>query len=424
MPPKPLTAIIVGAGHRGLGCGRYALSHPDEFRIVGVADPNEFRQRQTAETHGFGPEMCFGSAEELAARPQLADAVINATMDRQHVPTALPLLARGYHMLLEKPMAVSEAELRALQAAAEQHQRLVMVCHVLRYAPFYAEIKRRVAAGEIGDLVSLMTVENVSYHHMAVGFVRGKWRRQGDGSTMLMAKCCHDLDLLAWLKSGTPPVAVASLGSLMHFRPERAPAGSGSRCLVDCTIEATCPYSARKHYVEQGLWGMYAWQSIEDQAQTEENKLRSLREDNPFGRCVWRCDNDVVDHQTVAVEFADGSTASHTMNGGTARPCRSMHLVGTTGEIQGVMEEGAFVVRHPDARAGHEYSEERVEVSVRGDGHGGGDGRLVEDFVRMLRGEPRSLSCTDLADSINGHLIGFAADRSREEGRRVELIGA
>lgn len=421
MPSKPVTAVVVGAGHRSVCYARYGLNHPDELKIVAVADPNEFRRAQVAREHGIPNEMCFASAEQLAARPRLADAAINGTMDRLHVLTALPLLEAGYDMLLEKPIAPTAEEVLQLRDAARRHGSRVMICHVLRYAPFYAAVRQRVADGEIGDLLSIQTQENVSYHHMAVGFVRGKWSRAETSAPMLMAKCCHDLDLITWMKSGTAPTAVSSFGSRTHFRPERAPAGSGTRCLLDCAIEADCPYSARKHYIEQGLWGFYAWECIEHESPDADRKLESLAEDNPFGRCVWACDNDVVDHQSVIVEFADGCTAAHNMIGGTSRPCRSIHLIGTEGEIQGVMDEGSYVVRHPDARAGHEYSEERVEINVKGDGHGGGDHRLVADFVRVLRGEPASISTTSLEDSIYGHLIGFAAEESRRERAVVPI---
>lgn len=418
---KQKTAIIVGAGHRGLCYASYALTHPEDFKIVGVAEPNEFRRNQAAQIHGFGPEMCFESAGELAAKGQLADAIINCTMDTEHVPTSLPLLEAGYDMLLEKPIAAVESEVRKLLAVARKHQRTVMICHVLRYAPFYAAIRKRVLDGEIGDLISVMTVENVSYHHMASCFVRGKWSQFDMSSSMLMSKCCHDLDLITWMKSGIAPTHVASFGGRTHFRTENAPVGSGTRCLVDCEIEENCDYSCRKHYLEQNLWGSYAWQSIEEDL-SPENKIRSLKEDNPHGKCVWRSDNDVVDHQTVIVEFADGSTASHNLNGGTSKPCRSIHLVGTKGEIQGINEDCVFFVRHPDARAGHEYSEERVEIDAGSDGHGGGDLRLVEDFVQTLQGKPRSISCTDLEDSIYGHLIGFTADNARIEHKSLEIV--
>jgi predicted dehydrogenase len=421
---RVLTGVLVGAGHRGILYAKYALKHPDELKIVGVADPNDLRRSEIVLAHKIDPQGCFRTAEALAAHPPIADAIINATMDRHHVPTSLPLLEAGYHLLLEKPIATTESDLLALRDAARRNGRIVMICHVLRYAPFYAEIRKQVADGQLGDIIAIETAEYVSYHHMTVGFVRGKWNRKDKcESSMLMAKCCHDLDLITWMKSGVPPRRVSSFGSLMHFRPENAPPGSGTRCLVDCRIEQSCPYSARKIYVDRKKWGFYAWEGIEHLGKdpTDEQKLQSLREDNPYGRCVWRCDNDVVDHQSVMVEFADGSTASHNMIGGAAKPAREIHLVGTKGEIQGRMEDGMFFVRYPDPSDKKMYCEQRVDVTVRGDMHGGGDMRLVGDFLRTLRGEPASISCTALEDSIHGAQIGFAADRSMNEHRPVEI---
>lgn len=430
MPPTPLTAAIVGAGHRAVLYASYAHLHPEELRIVAIAEPDDLRRNLSAEAHGIPPERRFRSAEDLAAAGRLADFAINGTMDTQHVPTSLPLLGAGYHLLLEKPFATNEGELWQLVDAARRNERLVGICHVLRFAPFYAEIRARVAAGAIGQVLNVQTTEHVSYHHMAVAFVRGKWNSQGRcGSSMLMSKCCHDLDLIVWMKSGVHPTAVSSFGSLTYFRPERAPAGAGSRCLVDCPIEADCPYSARKHYIDHpDRWAFYVWQPIEHLPNpTIADKIASLAGDNPFGRCVWKCDNDVVDHQSLAIAFADGATATHNMVGGAAKPSRSIHLLGTDGEIEGHLEDSRFVIRHIDPRPGHETAEEVVDLRIRGDmhgaagGHGGGDLRLVRDFVRVVRGEEPSLSTTSLEDSVYGHLIGFAADRAREEGRVVPM---
>lgn len=430
MPSTPLTAVIVGAGHRARVYASYALEHPDELRVVAVADPNPLRREMVAAEHNLPPERCYESAEELAAQGRLADLAINGTMDTQHVPTTLPLLGAGYHVLLEKPFATYEEELWQLVRAARANQRHVGICHVLRFAPFYAAVRARVATGEIGDILNVQTVEHVSYHHMAVGFVRGKWAsKERGGSSMLMAKCCHDLDLLVWMKSGVAPRTVASIGGQFQFRPDRAPAGAGTRCLVDCPIEADCLYSARKHYLDHPeRWRYYVWQPLEHLANpTMEDKIASLKADNPYGRCVWRCDNDVVDHQSLVVGFADGATATHNMVGGTSRPVRTIHLVGTRGEIQGTFEDSRFVVRHIDPRPGHEYTEEVVDLKQGGDmhgafaGHGGGDLRLVGDFLRVVRGEAPSLSTTSLEDSVYGHLLGFYADRAMEEGRVLEL---
>ncbi len=419
--PQKLTTVLVGLGHRARTYGSYTFASPEELEIVGLADPDPGRLERTASVFDVPPERRFRSAEELAAQPRFADAAINGTMDRQHVPTTLPLLDAGYHVLLEKPIAPGQDELLSLLLATRKSGRTLMICHVLRYAPFYAAIRQRVLDGEIGQIISINTSERVSYHHMAAAYVRGKWRQRAE-NPMLLAKCCHDLDLLCWFKSGTRPQRVASHGSLTYFRPDKAPPGAGMRCLVDCPIEPTCPYSARKHYIEQGLWGFYAWDALEHlENPTLEDRLESLRTDNPVGRCVWRCDNDVVDHQAVIVEFADGCVATHTLVGGTARPCRTVHLVGTLGEIEGVMEEGAFTIRKPDARAGHEYSEETVDMRVSGSMHGGGDLRLVGDFLRVLRGEPPSISTTTIEDSIYGHLIAYAADRAMLEHCVVDI---
>ncbi|MFP3904921.1 MAG: Gfo/Idh/MocA family oxidoreductase, partial [Armatimonadota bacterium] len=300
--------------------------------------------------------------------------------------------------------------------------RKLLIGHVLRHAPFYVEIRNRVAAGDIGEIMSVNTTERVGYHHMAVAFIRGKWNQRETSNPFLMAKCCHDLDLICWMKSGIGPERVASFGSLMYFKEENAPEGSGTRCLVDCDIEEDCPYSARKNYIEQGLWPTYAWDNLEHiENPTEEQKLESLRTDNPHGRCVWRCDNTIVDHQNVIIEFEDGATASHVLTGGTARASRTMHLVGTEGEIEGDLHDGSFVIRHPDAREGHEYRETPVDVNVSGRMHGGGDMRLVADFVRVLQGQEPSLSTTDIMDSIYSHMIAFAADEAMQHNTVVPI---
>lgn len=420
---RPIEAVIVGAGHRSLLYASYSEQHPEELKIVGVIDPDPQRCREIAERFGFAQDRCWASVSEFTVGERFADIAINGTMDQLHVETTLPLLLAGYDVLLEKPIGVSEEEVLELHKTAKALNRKVIICHVLRYAPFYAAIRQRIEDGAVGEVLSLQTTENVSYHHMATAFVRGKWNSLAScQSTLLMAKCCHDLDLIAWMKGSIRPTKVASFGSLMQFRPEKAPAGAGTRCLVDCPLESECTYSARKMYVKQGLWGAYVWDFKELGPQpSEAEKLESLRTDNPYGRCVWRCDNDVVDHQAVIVEFEDFSTANHNLVGTASRPCRSIHIMGTQGEIQGVMEEGRFVIRHPDSSSDQAYSEEWVELNVSDDMHGGGDLRLVADFLRILRGEEPSLSYTSLDQSIHGHQIGFAADHSRLENK-IEVI--
>ena len=423
---KPITAVIVGAGHRALEYASYSKQRPDILKIVGVADPNPIRREKVAREYNLLPENCFQTAEELAQKGKIAEAVINGTMDKDHVPTSLKLLEAGYHILLEKPFAINKDEMWDLVRAAKKFERHVAICHVLRYAPFYTTIKKLVAAGEIGEIINIQTTEHVSYHHMAVAFVRGKWNnKEACGSSMLMAKCCHDLDLIMWMKSGIRPVKVASFGSLSQFTSKNAPAGAGTRCLVDCKIEEQCLYSARKHYIDHPeRWAMYVWNILQgDEQPSLAEKEQSLKTDNPHGRCVYRCENDVVDRQSVLIEFEDGCTCTHNLIGGTAKPSRAIHLIGTLGEIQGALEDSRFMVRKIDPRPGCEYTEDVIELDIEGDmfgsvgGHGGGDLRLVADFCQFLLGGTPSISSTDLNDSIYGHLVGFLAEEARLKGK-------
>ena len=423
------TAVIIGAGHRAVIYASYAEAHPDELEIVGMADLLPLRREQMAARFHLPPERCFESVEQLVRVPRFADCAINGTMDHQHVPTSLPLLAAGYDLLLEKPFATNEEEMWQLVHAARRYGRKVAICHVLRYAPFYTAIRQRVIDGVIGDIINVQAAEHVSYHHVAVGFVRGKWsRRSYCGSGMLMAKSCHDLDLITWMKSGIRPRRVASYGSNFQFRPERAPAGAGTRCLVDCPVEADCLYSARKMFLDHpDRWSFYVWDSLEHLANpTIEDKIESLKT-SPYGQCVWKTDMDVVDHQSVLIDFEDGSTATLNMIGGASRPSRTIHLLGTRGEIRGCLEDSCFTILRPDPRPGCETAEEVVDLNQGGDmvgaggGHAGGDMRLVADFLRLMRGEPRSISLTDLEDSVSGHLIGFCAERAAAAGAGVEI---
>ena len=423
---EQLSCVIVGAGNRGLV---YAQACPERIKVVGVADPSPVRRAQAARRFGLAPARCFESAESLAAHSKLADFIINATMDHQHVCTTLPLLERGYDVLLEKPFATSEEEMWRLVAAVRASGRKVVICHVLRHAPFYAEIRKRVAKGVIGDILNIQATEHVSYDHMAVAFARGKWNRTDDcKSSMLMAKCCHDLDLIAWMKGGVRPAKVASFGSNFQFRPENAPTGAGTRCLVDCEVEKDCLYSARKHYIDHpDRWAFYVWRPLEHIEQpTLEEKIESLKT-SPYGRCVWKTDMDIVDHQSVLIDFEDGCTATLNMVGGTPKASRSIHLLGTRGEILGCLEDSKFTIRRIDPRPGHEFAEEVVDLKVRGDmsgahgGHAGGDGRLVSDFLDYIGGKPASLSTTNIEDSVAGHLIGFCANRALRENKTVAV---
>lgn len=426
---KPITGVIVGAGHRSLEYAGYALENPDKFKIVGVVDPQQHRLDVAAEKHEIPQENCFASVEELVARGKIADCAINGTMDQLHIPTSLPLLEAGYDILLEKPFAVNEDEMWQLVEASRKHGRKVLICHVLRYAPFYNLIRQKIIEGQLGKIMNIQTNEHVSYHHEATAFVRGKWNcKDACGSGHLMAKCCHDLDLIMWMFSGNAPTTVSSFGSRMFFREENAPEGSGKRCLVDCKVESTCPYSAKKLYLDNKLWGFYAWEDIEHYGETsDEFKLEHLKTDSRYGRCVWRSDNSIVDHQSVLLRFADGATATHNMVTGTARAQRTIHILGTKAELYGDFDNSKFEIRTPSPDAEGNYETEEFDLNITGDfhgmsgGHGGGDLRLAADFVEYISGGHPSIACTTIEDSIYGHLTGFRAEQARETGSIVSI---
>lgn len=434
MNDRPITAIIVGAGHRAFVYSELAKTNPEMLKIVGVADPNPIRRKKAMDYFGFNEDMCFENAEELAKKGKLADTVINGTMDEQHLETAVPLLDAGYDMLLEKPFATNEDEMWQIVECAKKNNAKVMICHVLRYTPFYYSIKERIANGEIGEIINIQTNEHVSYHHLSTSYVRGKWANSKKSHTsMLLAKCCHDLDIMMWMMADTKPKQISSFGGKFQFKPENAPKGAGTICMKDCPLVDSCVYSTKRLYIDHpDRWAFYVWDALEGKENvTIDDKIALMQSDSPYARCIYKCDNDVVDHQSVMVNFENGATGTHNMVGGSAEPRRSIHIIGTKGEIFGNFEESKFTVLKinpsPDAH-NEECDVEEVDLRVTGDmvgaygGHGGGDERLAEDFVKYIRGEAPSLACTSIFDSVAGHLSVYRADKSRENDGQVQNI--
>lgn len=428
MENKPITAIIVGAGHRSFVYSELAKTNPEMLKIVGVADPNPIRRKKAMDYFGFKEDMCFENAEELAKKGKLADTVINGTMDEQHLETAVPLLDAGYDMLLEKPFAPNEEEMRQIVNCAKKNNSKVMICHVLRYTPFYYAIKERIVNGEIGDIINIQTTEHVSYHHLSTSYIRGKWANSDKCHTsMLLAKCCHDLDIIMWMMSETKPKQISSFGGKFQFKPENAPKEAGTICMKDCPLVNTCVYSTKRLYIDHpDRWAFYVWDALEGKKNISiEDKIALMKSDSPYARCIYKCDNNVVDHQSVLINFESGATGTHNMVGGSAEPRREIHIIGTKGEIFGNFEESKFTVLKidpsPDAH-NEECDVEEVDLRVTGDmvgaygGHGGGDERLAADFVKFIRGEKPSLACTSIFDSVAGHLSVYLADKSRENG--------
>lgn len=406
----PSTLVLIGAGNRGADVyGRYAFRHPEEFQFVAVAEPNAERRESFAAMHGIPPERTFNSWEDLLRGERLADAAVIATPDRLHYEPAMAAMALGYDVLLEKPLAVDPAQCLALEEEAAKRQRLLLACHVLRYSPFFATIGQLIAEGRIGRIISIQHNENVGYWHMAHSYVRGNWRNASESCPMILAKSCHDLDILLWLV-GADCRRLSSFGSLSFFRPENAPLGATERCLENCAVESSCPFSARRIYLGANTdWPV----SVISQDSSLEARTQALLE-GPYGRCVYGCDNDVVDHQVVAMEFTNGVTASLTMCGLTHDISRTIKIMGTAGEIRGHMEQNEIAL--------YTYADEFVTVlrPTRTESrHGGGDDGLMHALAGMLRAKRKDVA--GLKTAVQSHMMAFAAEEARVKGIVVEM---
>ena len=426
----PIRVVLVGAGNRADIYASVSLTYPEKLQVVGIVDPDPIRRELMRGKYQVPQENCFEDVFQFVAREKFADAVINGTMDHLHVETSIPVLEKGYDLLLEKPFAVNEAEMRRLDQVAKKNHSKVVIGHVLRYTDFYRAIKQHVLSGELGQIISIETCEHVNYHHMAVSYVRGKWRSEKLClAPMLLAKSCHDIDIMLWMMKETAPTSVASFGSDFQFGTNRKPEGAGSRCMTDCPYVDDCIFSAKANYLAAPRWKQYVWKCLEShEALTNELKEESLKTDNPYGKCVWDFERDGnVDHQTVILQFANGATGSFSMIGGSAKSERNIHIVGTKGELKGTFEDSRYVIRKmaPFTKSG--YSEAVYDLNERGDkigatgGHGGGDKKLVLDFIDYLNGNPISTSCATLEDSLISHLTVFRAEKARKTAQIIPI---
>ena len=429
---------------RGSGYARLA-AESGLARVVAVAEPDPVRRAAFAAEHAIPADGVFERWEDLLARPRPADAVVVATQDRLHAAPAIAAAGRGYHVLLEKPMAPTESEAAAIEAAARRAGVVLTVCHVLRYTPYTRALRKLLDEGRIGRVTTIQHLEPVGWWHQAHAFVRGNWGNEARSAPMLLAKACHDLDWIVHVK-GMLPSKVSSFGGLTYFRPDQAPAGSAERCL-DCGVERECLYSAKRFYLETCLPDpkLRAWPlaAVTDEM-TVDGVTRALRE-GPYGRCVYACDNDVVDNQVVNLEFPDGATASFTMTAFSAAAHRMTRIFGTRGVIEGdgrLLRLREFANATPAAKdGGGEAAEEVIDTGAAGgptagDGHGGGDRGVVEAFLAAVgggddgdgdrensdhEGARRRGVLSDAATSLATHRIVWAAERARHTGTVVTL---
>jgi predicted dehydrogenase len=409
---------VAGCGSRGQDTyTKILLTMPEKAVVVAAADLDPEKLAGMRRLTGIPESACYASAEEMLAQPRLADVMLICTPDRCHYAEAKEALLKDYDLLLEKPIAPFADQCAELRDLAQARGRRVAVCHVLRYTAFYQKIKQLLDSGVIGQVMNIQALEQVCYWHQAHSFVRGNWRNEGLSSCMILQKCCHDMDIILWL-TGKHCERVSSFGSLSLFKEENAPKGSAARC-VDCAVE-DCPYNSVKFYLERYRIAGDDWpQNVVAFEPTEEKLMEALRT-GPYGRCVYRCDNDVVDHQVVNLELEGGATVNFTMTAFTAHGGRTMRVGGTMGELYCDMKAEEIRVM----RYGQE--DEIIDVRKLADdfsGHGGGDTRLVREFLELMRGEIGiSGTLTSIERSVESHLVALAAEESRREhGKAIAL---
>lgn len=415
---EPIRVIIIGSGNRGNRYAELMAKLPEQYRVVGVAEPIRARREHIRELYDLPEERCFSHWDQILAQPKMADLAVIATQDRMHFEPAMAAIALGYHLLLEKPVAPTAEQCDAIARAAADRGVSVLVCHVLRYSPFYGRVKELLMSGVIGDPVSLDQVEGVGNVHHSHSFVRGNWCREEDSAPMLLAKSCHDLDLIQWLLD-KPCVKIQSFGSLTHFTEANAPEGAPVSCVDgDCPVRESCPYDCIRHYYDfktNSRRRIIAGHLAAGLDPTDDEVMEALRTTD-YGLCVYHAHNNVVDHQVVNMEFAGGVTASFSMNAFNAGG-RYIRIFGTKGELYAAMKDPEITV--------HTFADGKtVKVPVRktdetiNGGHGGGDQGIIRELYQYLGGSYDGFRAADIDISVRNHFLCFAA----EEARRGSLV--
>lgn len=413
---RKVTIALVGAGQRVLDTyERYALQYPYEVQFVAIAEPRLERREKFKQTHSIPEERCFADWQDLLAQPRLADAMLICTQDRMHFGPAMAALKTGYHLLLEKPMSPEPTECLQLEATAEVSKSIFMLGYTLRYTNLFATIKQLLTDGRIGQLISIQHSENIAYWHYAHAFVRGNWNDSNTSSPLILAKSCHDMDLLLWL-AGANCTQISSFGSLSHFTPANAPQGAPQRCLDGCPAARNCLYYAPNFY----LTGEKGWpaSAISDDTSTQ-GLLKALQE-GPYGKCVYHCDNNVVDHQVVNIEFENAVTAVFSMCAFSNEIKRTITLLGTKGELQGSSEKDRSEIEVVVFSSGERQV---ITLPIGGgpQGYGGGDFGLMKHFINLVRAGGQQSEAPSVAMSVQSHLMAFASEKSRHESKVIKM---
>lgn len=406
---EKVKVALIGAGQRGKDIyGQYALNYPEKIEFVAVAEPNEIKRKEFAEKHNISPEYQFNSWEDILEKDKFCDAMVIATPDNTHYEPTKLALEKDYHILLEKPMSNNPQEIMEIGRLAKEKNNVFLISHVLRYTPFFSTIKNIIDSGEIGEVQSIQHNENIGYFHFAHSFVRGNWRNSDESSPLILQKSCHDMDILLWL-TGQSCKKVSSFGHLSHFNKKNKPEGSTDRCLT-CKVEKECPYSALKiYYPNLGKWPA----TVASEIQTKESLTKAL-EEGPYGRCVYDCDNNVMDHQGTVLEFDNEIIATFHLSAFSNKVHRTIRVMGSKGEIIGddSINEIEYQVFDSNTR-------KVINPKVVVGGHGGGDTGLMNEFVSLILEGGEGLATAD--KSVESHMIAFAAEEARVNNKIVDL---
>ncbi len=399
--------IIAGYGQRGQIYGSFALINPDKFTVAAVIDSDAKRLKQAAETFGC---PVFSDYREMLKNDITADLAIISTPDKYHKEHAVAFMKAGYDLLLEKPIANNEKDCLDIYKAAKCYGRKVIVCHVLRYSPFYSRIKDIIDSGILGEIISVHASENVGFYHQAHSFVRGPWRNSKESSPMILAKCCHDMDIFRWL-IGKSCRYVSSYGSLTFFKRENAPENHAEYC-SDCAVK-DCLYKAQDLYTDFNKVNFRGYFTVK---KDKEGIVEDLKR-SQYDRCVYFCDNDVVDHQVTVMQFENGVTVAHTMAAFSKEIYRDIKIYGTKAELRGIMEKNRIEI--------YPFKDENKVITWENDftvgGHSGADQAMMNDIWKTLNGE-KVKSITYIDVSVESHVMAFAAEESRlNNGRNVEI---
>ncbi|MCF6270839.1 MAG: Gfo/Idh/MocA family oxidoreductase [Melioribacteraceae bacterium] len=412
---KPLTAVIIGGGNRGTAYAMYCDLFPKELKIIGIAEPIDFKRERFVKKYNIPKENVWTTWEHAMQKAKFADIMIITTMDNMHYEPTMAAINLGYDILLEKPVAQNIKEVEDIANLAAEKNCIVAVCHVLRYHRMYKKVKEIIDSGVLGEITNIQHSELIGRMHYQHSYVRGRWRNSKESNPMLLSKSCHDLDIIYWWL-GKKSKRVSSFGSLTYFREENAPANSGERC-TNCTIEKECPYSAFKMY--QGKFAEQDYdfmQHLDIPNFTQESLLHAF-ETGDFGRCVWRCDNDVIDHQVVNMEFEDKVTSSFTLgiaeNGG-----RFFKIQGTLGDLYNYRP--AFIGIAEFKNDKKTVIDVKKIPRLKG-GHGGSDLGLMQDFLQAVYQQDETLIVTPISVSVASHEIGFKAEESRTIGKTLDI---